>query len=130
MLNLQVIGNLGADAERRERNGRSFITFRVAHSERRGEVETTQWVSCILNGDGGQLAQFLVRGQKVFVSGRASLKVYSSPKTHQLEAGLDMNVDRIELCGSKQEPLTAAAVRAWCEQNPEENAKIQNELPF
>ena len=124
MLNLQVIGNLGADAERRENNGRAFVTFRVAHSEKRNDVERTTWVSCVLNGDGGQLAQYLVRGTKV------SLKTYSSPKTHQIEAGLDLNVDRIELCGGRDAQLTKESVAAWLNQNPEESKAILNELPF
>lgn len=130
MLNLQIIGNLGADAERRETNGRAFISFRVAHSEKRNDVEKTTWVSCVLNGDGGNLAQYLVKGTKVFVSGRAQLKTYSSPKTHQIEAGLDLNVDRIELCGGRTDALTKENVRAWLNQNPEQAKEILNDVPF
>lgn len=130
MLNLQIIGNLGADAERRETNGRAFITFRVAHSEKRNDVERTTWVSCVLNGDGGNLAQYLVKGAKVFVSGRAQLKTYSSPKTHQIEAGLDLNVDRIELCGGRADALTKESVREWLNKNAEQAKEILNDVPF
>lgn len=130
MLNLQVIGNLGADAERRENNGRAFVTFRVAHSEKRNDVERTTWVSCVLNGDGGLLAQYLVKGTKVFVSGRVTLKTYSSPKTHQIEAGLDLNVDRIELCGGRDAQLTKESIAAWITNNPNEAKAILDELPF
>ena len=130
MLILQVIGNLGADAERRETNGRTFVSFRVAHSEKRNDVERTTWVSCVLNGDGGLLAQYLVKGTKVFVSGRVSLKTFSSPKTHQIEAGLDLNVDRIELCGGRDAKLSKESVAAWLNENPEQSKAILDELPY
>lgn len=128
MLNLQVIGNLGADAEKRESNGRAFTTFRVAHSERRTDgTEVTTWASCVLNGDGGSLTQYLKKGTKVFVSGRMRVRTFSSPKTHQIEAGIDISVDRIELCGSQ---LTATSVKEWLTANPESANAIYNELPF
>lgn len=101
MLNLQVIGNLGADAQVCEKNGRKYVQFRVAHSERINETEQTSWVSCFLNGDGGGLLPYLLKGQRVFVSGRMNVNLYSSPKTHRFEAGCSVMVDRIELCGAR-----------------------------
>lgn len=102
MLELSIIGNLGADAERKNVNGRAFVVFRVAHSEKLQDgTERTTWVSVAMNGDGGRLFEFLKRGTKVFVCGRPRLRCYSSPKTHQYEAGLDLSADRVELCGSQ-----------------------------
>jgi len=34
MMKLEVIGNLGANAERKSQNGRAFVQFNVAHSEK------------------------------------------------------------------------------------------------
>ena len=102
-----IIGNLGADAERRVSNGREFISFRVAHSQRTtnretGEVtERTEWVSCIMDGSGGALLQYLTRGQKVFVEGELSARIYKSPRDGQTYAGFDCRVRHIELCGSR-----------------------------
>ena len=128
MLQFTILGNLGADAERKEYNGRPFISFRVAHSEKRLDgTEATTWVSCVMNGDGGNVLQYLKRGQKVFVQGRGRVKTYSSPKTHQIEAGLDLSVDRVELCGQSLNP---ESVREWMNQNQEEASKIANDLPF
>ena len=128
MLQFTILGNLGADAEKKEYNGRPFVSFRVAHSEKRQDgTETTTWVSCVMNGDGGNVLQFLKRGQKVFVQGRGRVKTYSSPKTHQIEAGLDVSVDRVELCGQN---LTAEAVKAWLDDHPEEARTFANDLPF
>lgn len=128
MLQFTILGNLGADAEKKEYNGRPFVSFRVAHSEKRQDgTEATTWVSCVLNGDGGNVLQYLRRGQKVFVQGRGRVKTYSSPKTHQIEAGLDLSVDRVELCGQS---LTPESVREWMNNNLEEASKIANDLPF
>lgn len=112
MLKLQVIGNLGADATIQSYNGKEFVSFRVAHSESwadkaTGEVKTaTTWVSCILNGNGGGLTKYLKSGTKVYVDGSMSLNTYSSPKTHQIEVGVNLNVRSIELCGGKKEADT------------------------
>lgn len=106
MFIVEVIGNLGADAERKSYNGRPFVTFRVAHSNRwtnknTGEIsEETIWVSCILNGEAGNLFPYLKKGTKVFVRGMATLSVFSSPKTKSMQAGVNVNVHEVELCGS------------------------------
>lgn len=128
MLQFSILGNLGADAEKKEYNGRPFVSFRVAHSEKRQDgTEATTWVSCVMNGDGGNVLPYLKRGQKVFVQGRGRVKTFSSPKTHQIEAGLDVSVDRVELCGQN---LTAEAVKAWLDAHPEEAKTFANDLPF
>lgn len=102
MLKLTIIGNLGADAEVKNQDGRSYVSFRVAHSERRqqsdGSVkETTLWVSCTINGNGGRLLSYLKKGTKVFVSGDADCRLYNSAKDHSLKAGLNCYVRDIEL---------------------------------
>lgn len=104
MLQSIIIGHIGADAVVKESNGRKFVSFRVAHSERYKDAQgvqhdSTQWVSCALNGDGGGLLQYLVKGAQVCVIGRASSRVYSSPTQHQMVASIDVNVDRVELLG-------------------------------
>lgn len=108
MLRIEMIGNLGADAEVKDNNGRKFISFRVAHSDKwidavsGQEHVSTVWVSCALNGDGGKLLQYLKKGVKVFLRGSMSMNIYSSPKTRQMECGLNVSVWEIELCGSPQ----------------------------
>lgn len=102
MIKLSIIGNLGADAEVKNQDGRSYVSFRVAHSERRQKAdgttkETTHWVSCTINGDGGLLVSYLKKGTKVFVSGDADVRLYNSSKDHCLKAGLNCFVRDIEL---------------------------------
>lgn len=105
MLKVLLIGNLGADAERKETNGRPFVSFRVAHTERRtnretGEVtERTEWISCSLDGDGGRLLPYLKRGVKVFVAGDCRMKTFRSSRDGLVYAGMDLFVRTLELCG-------------------------------
>lgn len=109
MIKMEIIGNLGADAQLQSVNGNTFVSFRIANTDSwtdkaTGEIKkTTQWVSCSLNGDGGNLLPYLKKGTKIFVRGNAQIVIYSSPKTHQMEAGVNLYVREIELCGGKQE---------------------------
>lgn len=108
MLKVQVIGNLGADAEVKEYNGKKFVAFKVAHTDVRvaddgTKSEATFWVGCTINGDGGNLLQYLRKGVKVYVTGSASLRVYSSKKLRAMVAGCDIRVDTVELCGGQSD---------------------------
>lgn len=109
MLKLQIIGNLGSNAELRETVSGKFISFNVAHTDKRtdqrtGEVvERTTWVSCTINGDGGRLYPYLVKGAKVYILGDLTLRDYKGQDglTH---TGLNCFVREIELCGGKIDP--------------------------
>lgn len=98
-----ICGHLGAAAEVKVQDGRTFTTFRVAVSRRfqrdGQDTEETQWFSCILSGDGGELTKYLVKGQQVMVVGNASTRIYSSPKLRRMVASVDINVRDIELIG-------------------------------
>lgn len=109
MIKMEIIGNLGADAEVKVYNGNKFVSFRVAHTDKWVDQQTgvistqTTWVSCSLNGDGGALTPYLKKGTKVFVRGTPNFVTYSSPKTHKFETGVNLFVREIELCGGHQE---------------------------
>lgn len=108
MFRAEILGNLGADVETKDVNGKRFYTFRVAHTDKftnssTGEVtETTTWFNCIANSISENLLPLLTKGQRVFVRGRASLRVYSSAQYHQMMAGCDVSVTEIELCGASK----------------------------
>lgn len=113
MFNITVIGNLGGDAELHSENGNQFVTFRVGHTDRRTNAdgttsEETIWVSCILNGDGGKLLQYLTKGQKVCVIGDGSLRTYHSKKQQRLIAGSNCFVRQIELLGARPDAVPTA----------------------
>ena len=139
MLKLVIIGNLGADAELRNANGAQFLSFRVAHSDRwtdrnSGEVhDNTTWVSCTLNGDGGNLRPYLKQGTKVFVYGDVSTRIYVSPKDGKQYAGIDCRVRQLELCGGNQgvSQYTAEGVAQFLKMCPADvRQQIINEPPF
>lgn len=115
MLQVNLVGALGADAEKRTANGHEFVSFNVASSERftkadGSTAEETTWVSCTLNGDGGKLLQYLRRGTTIYVSGRARTRVYSSPKERRMVAGLNLMVDSIELVGGRPDAVPGRLV--------------------
>lgn len=104
MFKIEVIGNLGADAQIKGENGRQFISFNVAHTDTwtddAGQKhEQTQWVSCIINDVESKVRQYLVKGKTVFVRGDARLRVFSSEKERRMVAGVTVNVREIELIG-------------------------------
>lgn len=106
MLQLTLIGNLGADAQVKDFNGSKAVCFNVAHTERWNaedgtKHEETTWVSCIMNGDGGKLLQYLKAGATVCVMGDATTRIYSSPKERRMVAGLNLRVNHIELVGGR-----------------------------
>lgn len=104
-----VNGHLGADAELKAQDGRPFVTFRIADTRRYSkggeQVEETTWFSCILQGDGGELRKYLVKGQQVIVIGDASTRIYSSPKLRRMMASVDIRVRSIELVGRPQSTM-------------------------
>lgn len=108
MIRIEMIGNLGADAELKDNNGRKFVSFRVAHTDKWKNSQTGQdnvstvWASCAISGDAHNLLPYLKKGVKVFVRGSVQLNMYSSPKTHQMECGLNVAVWEIELCGGQK----------------------------
>lgn len=111
MLQSTLIGHLGADAECKNANGKEFVTFRVANTDRwtddAGQVhESTTWVDCVINGK-PKVFDYLKKGQMIYVTGSVSLRVYSSAVEKCMKAGLTINVQRIELLGGKTDDIPA-----------------------
>lgn len=105
-----IIGNLGADAQVKNENGKQFVSFSVGHNDRWTDTdgnikETTQWVSCALNGDGGKLLPYLKKGKAVYIEGRTTTRIYSSEKLRKMVAGVNVSVDHLELLGGQTEDV-------------------------
>lgn len=100
MLQLEVIGNLGNDAEIKDINGKKYVSFNVAHSEKHDGVESTTWVSVLWYGEGGALTQYLKRGTKVFVRGRMYVKTFA--KNGVTQVGVNLTATEVTLCGMKE----------------------------
>lgn len=107
MQKLEVIGNLGADAEVKTYNGGEFVSFRVADTRQvmvNGQsTQQTTWFDCTMNGNGGGLLKFLKAGVKVFVSGRPEYRIFDSAKYRCKMVGVQIYVNQVELCGYKED---------------------------
>ena len=105
MQQIQIIGNLGEDCQVREFNGRKFVAFRVACSEKmqtaEGSKEITTWYSCTFNRLDSGVLQYLVKGTKVFVQGRPAYRLYDSATFHCKMIDVSIFVDIVQLCGSR-----------------------------
>ena len=115
MFKCEVIGNIGADAEVKESNGKKFVTFRVAHSDSYVDAsgqkhENTDWIDCVMSNVDSKVIPYLLKGVKVFVRGNARLRCYSSPKLRQMVAGLTINALEIELCGGSGEEVPSQLI--------------------
>lgn len=110
MFKASIIGNLGSDAKVQDYQGNKFVSFDVAETKKYKkadgtDVEETTWVSCTLNGDGGNLLQYLKKGKKVYVDGDCSVRVYSSKVKRAIVAGVNLAVRNIELIGGITEDV-------------------------
>lgn len=110
MQKIEVLGNVGADAEVKDVNGNKFVTFRVAHSEKwkdenGNEKSSTEWVDCIWNNHDSALIPFIKTGAKVFVRGFLRKRVYSSMKNKRMECGITCVVTEIELAGGNNDTV-------------------------
>lgn len=117
MLKGFLVGNLGSDAEVKNENGQQFVAFKVADSRRwrdasNQEHEETTWVSCTMNGEGGNILPYLKKGTKVLVVGRQAFNVYSSRVDRCMKAGVKMFVESIELIGTQPDAVPRQLVDA------------------
>ncbi|GAE14615.1 single-stranded DNA-binding protein [Bacteroides pyogenes JCM 6292] len=131
MLQCEVIGNIGNDAEIKEFSGKKYVSFNVAHSERRKDangttVESTTWVSVLWYGDGGGLIQYLKRGCKVFVRGRLSVKSYQD-RSGNMQVAINVNASEVQLCGIRVETNSSQSGESNMATTHEETI---NDVPF
>ena len=104
-----VIGNIGADAQVKNKDGKDFVVFRVAHNEvwtdqAGAQHSTTIWVDCIMNGK-PKVTEFLKAGTQVAVIGTTTLRTYSSEKQRAIVAGATIRVDSVQLLGGNTDDV-------------------------
>ena len=106
IIKMTVIGNVGADAEQRETNGRKYTTFNVAVSSKYknqdgSETERTTWISCSRDGH-SNVDQYLKKGKQIYVEGTPSVSLYTDNQGRQ-QCGIRLSVHTIQLLGGKDE---------------------------
>lgn len=105
MLRAELIGNLGDDAHLVEGDFKAFTAMSVANSSKYKKndgtvVESTMWVNVTINWDCSKLRPYLLKGTKVYVSGKMKCR-YFTRQNGDPSVGVDIIADSIELCGTK-----------------------------
>lgn len=135
MLKCEFVGHIGSDAEIKEFNGKRFISFNVATSERykdaQGQtVSRTTWVSCLKPGEGA-VVNYLKKGTQVFCRGDLTAKPYTG--RNGIEAGLNCRVTELELLGNRQDTqqgTTAAPTYPGSFGSNDPFGQSNNDLPY
>jgi single-strand DNA-binding protein len=95
-------GRLGRDAEQKHLpNGTAVTEFTVAVDVGFGDKKTTLWPRCAMFGDrGAKVAQYLIKGQQVGVSGSVNMREWTN-KDSETKTSLEVRVSELDLIGSK-----------------------------
>ena len=133
MLQIEVIGNLGKDAEVKEFSGKKYVCFSVAHTEnvraqKPGEPPTqrTTWLSIYWYGEGGSTFQDLKRGAKVFVRGTMRNNLYTD-RTGQTRVDINVNAREVYLCGGS--PTQPQATQPTTPSQPAPTSPVPADTP-
>lgn len=96
-------GAIGQDCETKyTQNGTAICEFSVAVTSGYGDKQKTTWAKCALIGKRaeGQLPQYLVKGQKVAISGELTLDQWEN--NGQKYSALKVVVGSLDLIGEKK----------------------------
>ena len=98
-------GNLGKDCRKGEVSGTAVLNFSIGVKSGYGDKEQTLWVDCALWGKQAEskLADYLVKGQKVAVTGELG------QREHEGKNYLTLRIASIDLCGGKSDGGSQAA---------------------
>lgn len=105
MVNIEIIGNIGADAKVVNYNGSQFVSFNVCDNRKVNEQEVSMWYGCNLNKCNENLFKYLKKGQQVFVRGIPRYRIFDSALHRCKCVAVDVLVNDIQLIGAapKQE---------------------------
>lgn len=100
MVEIEIIGNIGADVKKVDYNGTSFYSFNVCDNKKVGDNEVSQWYGCNINRVSENLLKYLRKGQQVFVRGIPRYRVFDSAVHHCKMVAVDVLVNEIQLVGA------------------------------
>jgi single-strand DNA-binding protein len=129
MNRLQVIGNLTADAEVKEANGKKAINFSLATNEKYKDangtiVEKTYYYGCTIWRDSNvNISEYLTKGTKVYVEGKPESEAYKD-KNGDIKGAIKINVSNIELIGGGSKKETQTTI------SDNKIKKADDDLPF
>ena len=118
-------GTVGRDAEVRYlQSGAAILTVTVANNVGFGDKQKTNWVRVNVWGKRaeGQLKDYLLKGQQVFVSGELSTSEYEAKDGSGTKFSLELNANIIDLVGKKSE--------GGQQQAPQPKLQTTNDTPY
>ena len=84
---ITVTGRVGGDAETRTAGKSDVTNFNCAVDQGWGDNKTTNWFRVAIWGDrGGKLAPYIVKGQKVTVTGELVIGEYNGKPQYEIRA--------------------------------------------
>lgn len=109
MIELFMIGNLGADAVLNTANERPVINFSVCHSDtwkRRNQDEKKYWVDCAYFVDNDALVGLLTKGTQVYVKGTPDIGIHIKKENNEPVAVQYLRVSKVEILSKKRKEET------------------------
>ena len=123
MLNITAAGRLGRDAETKSVGDSTVTKFAVAVDIYQNREKSTQWIDCDMWGDrGAKVAQYLVKGASVTVTGEGMLREYQG-RDGSMKSALSLRVNGLTLQGGKSE--STAESRPQSSGIPPQQARAQ-----
>jgi single-strand DNA-binding protein len=98
MVNVNIIGRLGADAELIKGENGTFLSFRMAVDDGKNKNgdKLTSWFRVTLNGDRAtKLAEYLTKGKLVNVIGTEKVGIYNAKDGTQ-QVSRDISANNVE----------------------------------
>lgn len=131
MFNATIIGNLGRDSELKHLDsGNVLASFSIAANVRKGREDTTVWVRCTIWGKFAEaMSQYLVKGQKVAVTGDVTTSQYVT-NDGETKFSVECNVDKLELVGRKESPPSGNNDTAASQSNEPADFDDDEDIPF
>jgi single-strand DNA-binding protein len=130
MIRLQLIGHLGHDAVQRYVNGKTVLSFRVAHTERYTNregilQEKTIWADCSY-WEHEKVGPYLTTGTRVYVDGSPSAEVYVNAQGEQV-CTIRLRVLTLQLLSTRREAERKEMDAAEAAKRGED---VTDDLPF
>ena len=102
-----IAGNIGQNAEKKEINGKDYVTFSVAENQKKvnrttgEEVSVSNWYNVLYRGD--KIRDYLLSGVKVLVVGELSINIYRLENDGSVRVSRDIFANNIQFLSKKED---------------------------
>lgn len=133
MLQVQVIGRLGADAMTNAVGDRVAINFSVAADigkDKNGN-KLTRWVKCVIWRDSGKdaIAAYLKKGTQVYLDGLPDARAWQGQ--NDIQANIEIIVYKVKLLSTdQQQPSSVQKPASPIEDAGNDQFQAEGDLPF